>query len=166
MARPHRESVRLRRRNGLSLNTPPQSSRLVRLRVRLVAMVYEGLILAALLFVATAVFTWIFGDSRQQPLHFLLQLALFLIAGCYFVGSWTGGRRTLPMRTWRMHLEDETGKPPDLRRAAIRYGAAASGLVVGGVGILWALFDADRQFLHDRIAGTRLVADEPATNRS
>lgn len=132
------------------------------LRVRLVALVYEGLILAALLFVATALFTWVFGDSREQPLHFLLQVFLLVTAGCYFVASWTHGRRTLPMRTWRMHLEDDAGKPPNLRRAAVRYGAAALGISLVGIGIVWALFDPDRQFLHDRIARTRLVADDPA----
>jgi hypothetical protein len=26
-----------------------------------------------------------------------------------------------------------------------------------GIALGWALFDRDRQFLHDRIAGTRLV---------
>jgi uncharacterized RDD family membrane protein YckC len=28
---------------------------------------------------------------------------------------------------------------------------------MAGAGILWALVDRDKQFLHDRIAGTRLV---------
>jgi uncharacterized RDD family membrane protein YckC len=30
-------------------------------------------------------------------------------------------------------------------------------IVLGGAGILWALFDRDRQFLHDRLAGTQLI---------
>jgi uncharacterized RDD family membrane protein YckC len=34
--------------------------------------------------------------------------------------------------------------------------------VLGVVGLLWALVDRDRQFLHDRLAGTRLVAVPPA----
>ena len=40
------------------------------------------------------------------------------------------------------------------------YGHHALWLLV--VGYLWAILDADRQFLHDRIAGTRIVADLPA----
>jgi len=148
--------------SSLTLNHPPGSSpHFVRLRVRLVALVYEGVILTAVLFIATGAFTLAFGDSRSQPLHALLQLFLFLVGGCYFVGSWTGGRRTLPMRTWRMHLEDRAGYRPGVVRAALRYVAAALGLALGGLGILWALLDPDRQFLHDRVAGTRLVADQP-----
>lgn len=133
--------------------------------MRLIALIYEGLILTALLFVATAAFTAIFGDSRGQPQHFLLQVFLFIVGGCYFVASWSGGRRTLPMRTWRMHLEDSAGNAPDLRRAAVRYAAATLGTALGGIGIGWAFVDPDRQFLHDRIAGTRLVADGTAAPR-
>lgn len=142
--------------------TPSYHPPFVRLRVRLIALVYEGLILAAVLFIATGAFTATFGDSRSQPLHALLQASLFVVGGAYFVASWTGGRRTLPMRTWRMHLEDSSGNPPVLRRATVRYVVAVLGVVLAGAGILWALFDPDRQFLHDRIAGTRLVADRPA----
>ena len=34
---------------------------------------------------------------------------------------------------------------------------ALFGLAAGVLGIAWALIDPDRQFLHDRLAGTRLV---------
>jgi uncharacterized RDD family membrane protein YckC len=133
------------------------------LRVRLIALVYEALIVTAVLFVATGLFTVAFGDSREQPMHFFLQAFLFLVAGVYFVGSWTGGRRTLPMRTWRMRLVDESGRNLGLARASRRYVLAAFGMILGGVGILWAFVDRDRQFLHDRLGGTRLVSDQPAT---
>lgn len=129
------------------------------MRARLLALVYETLLLAALLLVATAVFVAIAGDSRSQPLRSVLQCYLLAVAGAYFVWNWTGGRRTLPMRTWRMHLADRLGRPLDPRRAVIRYLAAVVGLGLFGTGILWALFDPERQFLHDRIAGTRLVRD-------
>jgi uncharacterized RDD family membrane protein YckC len=35
-----------------------------------------------------------------------------------------------------------------------------------GVGFLWALFDRDRQFLHDRIAGTRIEFAEPPAKKA
>jgi uncharacterized RDD family membrane protein YckC len=31
-------------------------------------------------------------------------------------------------------------------------------VVLGGIGLLYAVFDRDRQFLHDRLAGTRIVS--------
>ncbi len=138
--------------------TAPAAS-FVSLRARLLALVYEALLLTALLLLATAVFVAVFGDSRTLPLRALLQLYLLGVAGGYFIWNWTGGRNTLPMRTWRMRLIDCSGNGPDLRRAAIRYLAAVAGIACFGVGVLWAFFDPDRQFLHDRIAGTRLARE-------
>ena len=132
------------------------------LRTRILSMTYEAVLLTGLLFIATAFFTAVFGDSRGQPLRAVLQLYLLLIAGIYLVWSWTGERRTLPMRTWRMRLVDRRGQCPNLRSAITRYLVAVLGIAACGVGLLWALIDPERQFLHDRIAGTRLALDEDA----
>ena len=132
------------------------------LRTRILSMTYEAVLLTGLLVIATAIFTAVFGDSRGQPLRTVLQLCLLLIAGIYLVWSWTGERRTLPMRTWRMRLVDRRGHCPNLRRAITRYLVAVLGIAACGVGLLWALIDPERQFLHDRIAGTRLALDEDA----
>jgi len=42
-------------------------------------------------------------------------------------------------------------------RAIHRYLLAVLGSAALGLGFLWALLDRDRQFLHDRLAGTALV---------
>ena len=101
----------------------------------------------------------------------------FVVVGAYCTWSWSGGRRTLPMKTWRLALVRADGGPVDTLTALIRYLAAwigpAAALVAyvvlkpGGFGahaawlvafnFLWALVDPERQFLHDRIARTRLV---------
>jgi uncharacterized RDD family membrane protein YckC len=56
-----------------------------------------------------------------------------------------------------MRLVKQNGKPVDARVAWVRYLAGLVGLLLFGVGFLWALFDPERQFLHDRLAGTRIV---------
>lgn len=122
-------------------------------------MVYEAVLLAALLLALTGLFLAVFGDASEQPLRTALRVHLLLSAGIYFVWSWTGGRRTLPMRTWRIRLVDRRGAPPGVRTALLRYACAVIGIAAGALGIAWALFDPERQFLHDRIAGTRIVAD-------
>jgi uncharacterized RDD family membrane protein YckC len=113
------------------------------------------------------------------PARVALFCILFSVIALYYVWSWTGGRRTLPMKTWRMRVANAGGGPPDFRTALLRYlaswigpllallgyallrergsGALALGLL--GFNYLWALVDPDRQFLHDRIAGTRIVRD-------
>lgn len=122
-------------------------------------MTYELVLLAALLFVAAALFVFAIGDARTQPVRAVFQGYLLLVAGGYFVWNWTGGRRTLPMRTWRMCLVDRRGSRLNPQRALIRFLAALVGYGAGGLSVLWALLDPERQFLHDRIAGTRLAND-------
>lgn len=122
-------------------------------------MLYEAVLLIALLFLATALFTAVFGDSRSRPNQLFLQLYLFLVAGAYFTWSWAHGRRTLPMRTWRIRLVERSGRPLRTHVALMRYVYAAIGIALGAVGVLWLAVDPEHQFLHDRLAGTRLVAD-------
>ncbi len=129
------------------------------LRARILSMTYEAVLLTGLLGIATAFFIAVFGDSRSQPLRTVLQLYLLLIAGIYLVWSWTGSRRTLPMRTWHMRLVDRRGHCPSVRIAITRYIVAVLGIAACTVGLIWVLIDPERQFLHDRIAGTRLVLD-------
>ncbi len=128
-------------------------------RIRLLCMVYDALLLAALLVVATAIFVVFGGDGRAQPGRTLLQAWLVLVAGVYFVWSWTAGRRTLAMRTWRLRLVDRAGEPAGVRAALVRFVIAALGLPLGAAALWWALIDRERLFLHDRIAGTRVVRD-------
>ncbi len=128
-------------------------------------MVYESFLVVALLLIATGLFVAVFGDSRSPPLRTVLQLHLLVTVGVYFVWNWSRGRQTLPMRTWRLRLIDRHGAPPGYRTATVRYVAALIGLALFGTGILWALIDPERRFLHDRIAGTRLVGDPWARGR-
>ena len=122
-------------------------------------MSYEALLLAALVLVATALFVAVVGDSRVQPWRTVLQLYVVVTAGIYFVWSWTGGRRTLPMRTWRLRLVNRGGQPPSVRIALVRFLVALLALPLAGAAAWWALVDRERLFLHDRIAGTRLVRE-------
>jgi uncharacterized RDD family membrane protein YckC len=62
------------------------------------------------------------------------------------------------MQTWRIKLVSaREQRTVSLTQALLRYALAWAGLLFYGAGLLWALFDRDRQFLHDRLAGTRLV---------
>jgi len=124
---------------------------------RLASGVYELLILAALAMVATFPFLAVFGDSTQGWRRHVLQVWLLVVAGAYFAWFWTRGGQTLPMKTWRIRLVRADGAGVGLWRAIHRYVIAALGFLALGLGFWWALVDRDRQFLHDRLAGTALV---------
>jgi uncharacterized RDD family membrane protein YckC len=137
------------------------------LRRRLVSLIYEALILAAILLAGAlpvALFTrgWNHAAARAT-----LQIWLMVLCGAFYIWQWRGaGHRkgqTLPMKTWRMQLVTSQGATLSTQRALARYAAAYLSLVTLGFGYLWALLDRDQQFLHDRIAGTRLVMTADAS---
>jgi len=156
------------------------------LRRRLAALAYEMLLLAAVVLLTGFLVAPLASpgahpggplqipDLPSRVIEFCL---LFAVGAWYYVWSWTGGRRTLPMKTWHLAVVGADGAPPDRRTALGRYlaawigpacalaayvalrpaglGAHAAWLV--GLNYFWALVDPERQFLHDRIAGTRLI---------
>ena len=86
-------------------------------------------------------------------------LAVLMFAGAilmYFVWSWSHGRCTLPMQTLGLRLETNSGERLS-RGRALRRALMAVPSALTGIGLLWAIFDRDRQALHDRLSGTRLV---------
>ena len=124
---------------------------------RLASGLYDLLLVVALVLVATFPFLAIFGDSTQGWRRSLLQLWVLVVAGSYFVGFWWYGGQTLPMKTWHIRLVSEDGKRVGIGRGVHRFAFAVLGLLAAGVGFLWALWDRDRQFLHDRLSGTALI---------
>jgi len=124
---------------------------------RLLSMLYEFLILIAVLFIASFVFHLVFRDTSSLLFRPGLQLYLLVIAGTYFTWFWTHGGQTLPMQTWKLQIIGAGGDQVYLKQALARYLFAVIGIFFFGSGIAWAFFDRDRQFLHDRLAGTRIV---------
>lgn len=124
---------------------------------RLAAMLYEVLILLALWIVAGFPFVGLTQGLDPAWMKPLFRLYLLLITGLYFTWFWRHGGQTLPMKTWRIRLVSAEGGPVSRRQACLRYGAALLGVPFFGIGLWWAWFDSERQFLHDRLAGTRLV---------
>jgi len=53
-----------------------------------------------------------------------------------------------------------------IRHAMVRYVVAVAGTVCAGLGFAWALWDRERQFLHDRVAGTRIITIESREPRT
>jgi uncharacterized RDD family membrane protein YckC len=144
---------------------------------------YEGMLLFAVVFVAG----WLFsalgqvrsGMDARRP---LLQFFLFVVFGIYFAWFWSRGQ-TLAMKTWGIRVVGPDGRPPSQGRAFLRYlsswlwflpplaalapfhlSAAEVAVIVLGWVMVWALlsrFHPQRQFWHDALAGTRLVAAPP-----
>jgi uncharacterized RDD family membrane protein YckC len=133
---------------------------------RLASGLYELLIVVALVFIATLPFSYLFGDATHGWKRHLLQAWVVVVMATYFTWFWTRGGQTLPMKTWRFRVVRADGAPLSAARALHRFAIAALGFFALGLGFLWALVDRDRQFLHDRLAGTVLVDTAPAATGS
>ena len=160
------------------VHAPPLPAPTIKRRVTV--MVYEFFLLFAVEMLAVLVYLLLTGN-RQEPLfQHGLKLWLFLVTGLYFTWCWRDSGHTLAMKTWRIKVVQAGHARLPWRTAIARYllawgwfapallvcaafglharGEIAIALAVGIV--LWALtalLDKDRQFLHDRLAGTRLV---------
>ena len=120
-------------------------------------MLYESLVVFAVLLIGF----WL-PQSLLSGMGIMLSgkglwLHVFALLMAYFVWFWLNGGQTLPMKTWKLRVTGTTGTPLRPLQALLRYLAAWPSILLFGIGILWALVDKDRQFLHDRIAGTRIV---------
>ena len=118
---------------------------------RLASLLYEALLVFGVAFFAAWIFFFASGgrDATTGVMRAELQVFILVVLAGYFLWCWLRGGQTLAMRAWKIRVVDITpGK------AIARFLIAAALLPLS---ILWALVDRDRQFLHDRLAGTRLV---------
>ena len=151
-------------------------------------MMYEGVLLFAVVFLAGYLF-----DTLTQSRHALMlrggrQVWLFFAMGAYFIVCWMRSGQTLPMKAWHIKLLDVKGHPATFWRLVSRYFLMWI-LPLLGTGLVWGAsflsgwnamlmlivaapflvfiptwFSADQQFLHDRIAGTRLISVQVSKN--
>jgi uncharacterized RDD family membrane protein YckC len=146
---------------------------------RLLAMVYDLLLITAVEFFVNFLFIFVTGN-RQAPFYRHLGVVLFfVVAAAYFIHAWSGSGFTLAMKTWRIKLVKVGHARVPFTAALLRHvlawgwllpalfishvcklGHGQTGAAIGAGIVLWALtalFSKDRQFLHDRLAGTRLI---------
>jgi uncharacterized RDD family membrane protein YckC len=124
---------------------------------RLASMLYEALLVFAIAFFAGLLFYGAASGQLSGLLRHMFQIYLLGALGLYFVWCWHQGGQTLPMKTWGLRLVCKDGGPLSIQRGTLRYLLACLSVLCAGIGFFWALIDRDGQFLHDRLAGTRIV---------
>lgn len=143
-------------------------------------MTYECLLLLGVLSVTFMLphlaLGMIFNVSAPR---WLIALNFFGVIGAYFIWYWHKHGQTLAMQTWKMQLVRADGGKPALFQLFLRFFLALAiplGMIYliqhaltampvshwypylgATAGLLWAYFDRDRQFLHDRLAGTKII---------
>jgi uncharacterized RDD family membrane protein YckC len=154
------------------------------LKRRLICLVYEAFLVTAVIMLALFVFLFATQKLDERVVRYGREIVLVVAAGAYFIYCWTGSGHTLAMKTWRIKLVMLGQAQVPFRAALVRY-VFGWGWILPGLAACWALgltgkadvgkiaavlaanilawgltafFDKDRQFLHDRLAGTRLIS--------
>ncbi|HEY9210645.1 MAG TPA: RDD family protein [Methylotenera sp.] len=122
-------------------------------------LLYELLTVIAIVFVSAGLFVWIAGDSTHGVKRLLLQIFLWLIVGAYFVWCWRQSGKTLAMQAWKFKLVGHDSQLLSFNIAVLRYVLATLGIMLCGLGFLWAIADRQHLFLHDRLLKSRIVTN-------
>jgi len=154
-------------------------------RRRLASMLYEGMLLFGVLFVAEYLFARLTRQTHALYLRQYEMAFLFAVLGAYFAWCWSHGGQTLAMKTWHIRVVRQDGGALSLPHALLRYVAAwlwflppmlalqaigvqnlryASFALVAAYMLAYALIarvHPQRQFLHDLLCGTRLIDARP-----
>ncbi len=130
---------------------------------RLTSMLYEILPLLAILFMAGLIFITVVRLPQVGPVKLLFQGYLIMVSGCYLTWFWRHGGQTLAMKTWRIRLVNQHNQTLSNRQAILRFLLAIVSIGLAGIGLFWAFFDKDKQFLHDRLAKTKIISADTDT---
>lgn len=151
------------------------------LKRRLICLVYETFLVTAVVMFALLLFLFVAKQLDPRVEYYGRTIVLVAASAAYFIWCWTSSGHTLAMKTWRIKLVSLGHADVPFRSAVVRYvfgwgfilpalvacwafnltgktqvaAALATNIVVWS---LTAFLDKDRQFLHDRLAGTRLIS--------
>jgi uncharacterized RDD family membrane protein YckC len=127
---------------------------------RLLSMLYEGLVVFSILLIGFLLPQVVLSGFGMNFTGKLLWLHVLVLLMLYFLWCWLNGGQTLPMKTWKLRISSQDGSRLRPAQALLRYLAAWPSILFFGAGLFWAFFDKDKQFFHDRIAGTWIVSTE------
>lgn len=128
---------------------------------RFAAMIYDALVLIALLAVTTALFLPLTGgeyiESRGALLTNVYRLALIVVWAGFYGIFWTRSGQTLGMLAWRLKLVRDSGTPVSWRDVVVRLAAGVLSMLPAGLGFFWLWIDRQHLTWHDRLSHTRPV---------
>jgi uncharacterized RDD family membrane protein YckC len=143
----------------MSENNPPdQDGKPAGLLRRLAAILYDCLLIIALMFLVTLPFIAARdGEPVEVGENLIYQLCLVVLIYVYFVAYWVFKGRTLGMQSWGLRVALPDGQLPGYKSATLRFVTALVSWLPAGLGFLWQLWDKETMTWHDRLSGSRLT---------
>jgi len=123
---------------------------------RLLAMLYDALVVIVLMMVATAIAMLLQSGNRIAGKDILFTLYLVGVWFLYLAWCWRRGGMTLGMLAWRVRLVTDAEHPMSWWHCVVRFGGGLVSALPLGLGYLWSLLDHDGLAWHDRLSQSRL----------
>lgn len=160
---------------------------------RLLVILYDGLLLTGVVFVACLLVMslyfllckWLFpsamfvdpatlADPKMIELSglgrtigsVLTCLTAIIVSFLFYGWFWTHGGQTLGMRAWHLYLIKPDGKFIDWRLAFKRYWLAILSWTCLGLGFLWIMVSPSKRAWHDSLTGTQIVHSRSPKHKS
>jgi uncharacterized RDD family membrane protein YckC len=129
---------------------------------RAAALIYDSLLLAALLMVFTgAAMLLTHGRAllyeNVGPWVYLYRAGLVAVIGAYYLINWMRSGQSLGMRAWHLRTVSDLGRPVTLKAALLRSLFGILAWAPAGLGVLWLYLDPEHLAIHDRLSRTRMV---------
>jgi uncharacterized RDD family membrane protein YckC len=129
---------------------------------RLAALLYDAILLAALLMIFTGGALFFTHGAAVVPATagawvYVYRLGLVGVIAGYYLLNWLRSGQTLGMRAWHLRAVSESGKPLAFKSAALRLVLSALAWMPAALGVLWLYVDPEHLALHDRLSKTRVV---------
>jgi len=129
---------------------------------RLAALVYDAVLLSALLMIFTAGALLFTHGAAVVPATagagvYAYRTGLVAVITGYYMLNWLRSGQTLGMRAWRLRAVNDSGGPMAFKAAALRAGFGLLAWAPAALGVLWLYVDPKHLAMHDRLSRTRVV---------
>lgn len=120
---------------------------------QLVAMLYDSLLIASVLFLATAILLPFNEGNALSGTAYTLYLVLIIFI--FYSWFWNRSGQTLGMKVWKIKIINDFGLNPSWAVSFLRLFFAIISILFFGLGYFWRLF---RPYTwHDHFSQTRII---------
>ena len=124
---------------------------------RLAIMLYDALVILALLIIAAALAMVVGFDSATALKDWGYTMYLLTVWFLYLAWCWRKGGMTVGMRAWRVRIQNEGGDLPGWGQCLVRFVTSFLSAAIAGAGFIWSLFEDRKRCWHDILSRTRLL---------
>lgn len=122
----------------------------------LAIIVYDALLLLALLFLATVLVLPINSGEAFTSTQYLFPCYLLSVSFIFYGWFWTHGGQTLGMKAWKVKVQTFNNQPIGWKHVFMRFFMATISWGIFGLGFFWQLIDKKKHTWHDHVSKTAL----------